>query len=501
MSFSNDDSRLADGSDLPSLTQQVRLGKLNGVRIVLFVLGVVLFAGGIGLIANADNIGDRAIRQELDDADGNQLQPDEKRKAETLVRRMIRLQGALYALVGVVYLVFGFIVKQYPLPITIMSLALFITGSVIPLQRPEAILGLLICAGWLVAIVMVVLSMALKVAISYARESRRSQYLAEWARREAAANSDVFEFDHDSEPDEVRSAFPVRSPDFDDERVDDERFDRPRVRQIDDHRPRLCWRCEKEVERSRHFCPICLAPFGSRYRASYWDERGLESFQRDAWPVKVVLWFFGILLAVTVIHGWILHSSSGVRQGDQKAQIESLLTQTLIVEAIDTVLVVMAIMWAGAPQRYRVSDSACLKTWLFGLPILALLLGINLGYGWLLREYIGERPHIEVIPINFENYFWLVLLTVCIQPGIVEELFFRYLCLGHLRKVMNDHGAVWVTAVMFGLAHLHNPIGMPVLIIIGAGLGYVRIWSGSLTLPILLHGLHNAIIVMLEGKI
>jgi membrane protease YdiL (CAAX protease family) len=42
---------------------------------------------------------------------------------------------------------------------------------------------------------------------------------------------------------------------------------------------------------------------------------------------------------------------------------------------------------------------------------------------------------------------------------------------------------------------------MPVLIICGAALGYMRIMSGGMFLPMLMHGCHNAAVLMLEGKV
>ncbi len=137
---------------------------------------------------------------------------------------------------------------------------------------------------------------------------------------------------------------------------------------------------------------------------------------------------------------------------------------------------------------------------MIGMPVLFLLFSINVLYGHLLKEYAGEAPHLEVIEVNFKTSYWLVLIAFCIQPAIVEELFFRYLAFGHLRRVMSNHGAVWVSAVMFGFAHLHNPLGMPVLIIIGVGLGYMRWMSGGLLLPMTMHGLHNALVLWMEGN-
>jgi membrane protease YdiL (CAAX protease family) len=84
---------------------------------------------------------------------------------------------------------------------------------------------------------------------------------------------------------------------------------------------------------------------------------------------------------------------------------------------------------------------------------------------------------------------------------IVEELFFRYLVLGHLRTVMGMHGAVWVSSVMFGMAHVHAFGSVPILIVVGAGLGYMRVMSGSLAVPMLMHGLHNAAVLAWEGSL
>ncbi len=477
MSHSFGESRLEPGDDLPSLTQQIRLQKLTPVRYVLLVLGVLISAMGIALFVMADEIARQHINKEIRDEGLNRQQLDrdqvEKvRKLEKQVGRIMRLVGALFTGVGIVYLAFAVFVKKYPLPITIMSLALFITGNALTLLSPEEPFGFVAATWWISIPVLVVLSLALKVAIAYAREQRRSERLAEKARQAA----------------EERDQRDERAEDLLRSRL----YDEPH---------RRCWRCGKESEIERHICPFCRAPFGSRRRATAEDEHGLETYHRDARPVKIVLWFFAALLSVTIFHAWYIHFGPGMPKGNRQEQELALLKQMLVVEAIDTVLVLIAVLWAGRPAPCRPAWSTQVTAWLVGLPILAVLLGINIGYAKLLQEYIGEQPHIEVVPINFENYFWMVLLTICIQPAVVEELFFRYLCLGHLRKVMNEHGAIWVTAVMFGLAHLHNPIGMPLLIIIGAGFGYMRVKSGSLALPILLHGLHNAVVVLLEGKL
>lgn len=453
---------------LPSLTQQIRLQKLTGLRWVLLILGIIIGLLGVALIASADRLAKHHIDQEAHDEFGirRDLTPEQREEIKQLqetAKRGLRLIGALFTLVGVVYLAFAALVKKYPLPITIMAMAMFITGNALTLLSPHEPFAFIAATWWLSACIMAALTIALRGALAYGREGRRAELLAEIARQQMEK--------------------------------EDERAELVR----DDYRDsKACWRCGKDVPVQHWWCPYCRAPFGSRRRRDRDDAHSLASFRQDARSIKVVLSFFAVLLSVTILHAWFIYFGPGMPGGNKQEQEMGMLKQMLVVEAIDTLIVVIAIVWAGAPRPFRPTGTTQLTAWVVGLPVLGLLLGINVAYSHLLQEYIGKQPHIEVIQLNFENYFWLVLLTVCIQPGVVEELFFRYLCLGHLRRVMSMHGAVWVTAVMFGLAHLHNPIGMPVLITIGAGLGYLRVKSGNLALPIIIHALHNAIVTMMD---
>jgi membrane protease YdiL (CAAX protease family) len=260
-----------------------------------------------------------------------------------------------------------------------------------------------------------------------------------------------------------------------------------------------CWRCGKSVEEDHSRCPYCRAILRRAEVEEYGDDAA--AIRSVARSIKVVLWFFALQLIASISYAAYLRSDAGRPSGPRGEQERQLLHEMLVVEAIDTAIVLIAIALAGlAPPIHR-TKKAKLAAWAAGAPVLGLLLGMNVLYSLMLRELIGKQPHLEVIEINLRTHFWLVLLAVCVQPAIVEELFFRYLALGHLRRVMGLHGAVWVSAVMFGMAHLYNPLSMPALIIVGAGLGYMRVASGGLALPILMHGFHNAIVLALDGKI
>jgi membrane protease YdiL (CAAX protease family) len=165
-----------------------------------------------------------------------------------------------------------------------------------------------------------------------------------------------------------------------------------------------------------------------------------------------------------------------------------------LVEAVDTVLILAALLWTGLPPRLPpVSRHRRVGAWLLCLPVLAFLLAANYGYHWFLRHSLSI-PLVED-PFAAEPGFALwALLGTCVQPALVEEFFFRYLALGFMRPVMRGGTAVVLSAVMFGMAHIFAPLSIPILILIGLALGALRLAGASLWPAILLHFAHNAFI-------
>ena len=92
----------------------------------------------------------------------------------------------------------------------------------------------------------------------------------------------------------------------------------------------------------------------------------------------------------------------------------------------------------------------------------------------------------------------LNVLVCAVLPAICEEFFFR----GTLQQLFrrwfgNAHVAIWVTAIIFSAIHFQFS-GFFARMLLGAYLGYLFYWSGSLWLPILAHMLHNALSIVLE---
>jgi membrane protease YdiL (CAAX protease family) len=92
----------------------------------------------------------------------------------------------------------------------------------------------------------------------------------------------------------------------------------------------------------------------------------------------------------------------------------------------------------------------------------------------------------------------LNLLILGVLPGICEELLFRGTLFPLLSKsIKNRHIVIWVVAIIFSAIHLQFSGFIPRLLL-GAYLGYLLVWSGSLWLPILAHALHNSLSVLLQ---
>lgn len=90
------------------------------------------------------------------------------------------------------------------------------------------------------------------------------------------------------------------------------------------------------------------------------------------------------------------------------------------------------------------------------------------------------------------------LLVTAVGTGVCEEFFFRG-CLQNIFKswFRNRHAAVWTAAAIFSLFH-GDLFGFLPRLFLGAFLGYVYVWSGSIWPPVIVHSLNNAIIVVVH---
>lgn len=87
------------------------------------------------------------------------------------------------------------------------------------------------------------------------------------------------------------------------------------------------------------------------------------------------------------------------------------------------------------------------------------------------------------------------LLVMAVVPAIVEEVFCRGALLNIFSEKTNKIVSVWIVAIIFSLIHFQMYGFLPRMVY-GAILGYLLVWSGSLWLPIFIHFVNNAAIVL-----
>lgn len=90
------------------------------------------------------------------------------------------------------------------------------------------------------------------------------------------------------------------------------------------------------------------------------------------------------------------------------------------------------------------------------------------------------------------------LFIIAVMAAISEELFFR----GCLQQIMvkitkNIHAGIWITAIIFSAIHF-DIYGFIPRVLLGAGLGYIFVWTGNLWYPIIAHFFNNATIVVMQ---
>ncbi|MCS7016304.1 MAG: CPBP family glutamic-type intramembrane protease [Gemmatales bacterium] len=216
--------------------------------------------------------------------------------------------------------------------------------------------------------------------------------------------------------------------------------------------------------------------------------------------VGSAMWFFFRLQAL----GLDLRPGSFVRQDFRR--LAELAVQQLTMAAIGSSLIVL-VTWAVVgslrplPQpkpAYR------LLAWFLGpFFILPVLLVINVVYSMVVRQLAAENDFEIRLMEQLVNVPWFWVL-VTIQPAIFEELLFRFLMLGAFCDAFRSAGeelakhlSVFLASLFFAIAHVGQPLYLPYLFLVGLVLGYLRLASGGLALPMLIHFLHNAAALVL----
>src|SRR5262249_39913843 len=96
------------------------------------------------------------------------------------------------------------------------------------------------------------------------------------------------------------------------------------------------------------------------------------------------------------------------------------------------------------------------------------------------------------------------LFAAAVAAPIVEETMFRGVLYRHLREATGRWGRVWAVLVsglvgsfVFAATHPQGWLAVPPLMALALAFALAREWRGSLPAPMVAHGLHNLVLLVL----
>ncbi len=150
-------------------------------------------------------------------------------------------------------------------------------------------------------------------------------------------------------------------------------------------------------------------------------------------------------------------------------------------------LLVMLMMWTAIPAINLLGE------WNDSIQLPAALSGLENSLRSMEKEaeVLTERLMVMEDP----GALWLTLGLIAILPALGEELFFRGTVQQLIQSKSGKHLAVWITAIIFSFIHFQF-YGFIPRMVLGAIMGYLMVWSGSLWYPVLAHFVNNATVVV-----
>ncbi|MDD6439772.1 MAG: CPBP family intramembrane metalloprotease [Lachnospiraceae bacterium] len=124
--------------------------------------------------------------------------------------------------------------------------------------------------------------------------------------------------------------------------------------------------------------------------------------------------------------------------------------------------------------------------------------GLSLLYGWLTAKiHLSEYFTNDVQRAYYSAPLWQQLIVFCMLTPVCEELLFRGLVFGTVRRKISGWRAAVLTSALFSVLH-GNPIQMLYAFPMGLVLQVFLYMEGGLEAPILLHICANLASVLTE---
>jgi len=196
--------------------------------------------------------------------------------------------------------------------------------------------------------------------------------------------------------------------------------------------------------------------------------------------------------------------ASGVGRSGELSISRQLVVRALITAAVFggipiTIAMFGRVRWSSGLGMRKVSPLAILGAAILGaclwpaaheVTLLTAKFGLFTLTPELLEKIQGIVRKFQAAPV------WLLLGSFAVVPAVFEELCFRGFMFGALRTRLSGAWTVVVSALLFGLFHeFFIPGKLIPSALLGLVLGWVRLRTGSVLPGMVLHALHNGVVL------
>lgn len=251
--------------------------------------------------------------------------------------------------------------------------------------------------------------------------------------------------------------------------------------------PVFCAYCGCPVKRQYYFCTNCAAPWQPPEAvlpiARPIQHTEGELITQHAPNVMPVFWTYFI---VVIASAFIASQAFSKDRPDLRLIFESLAI-TL------TTGFFVAFHWrALVPQFQRLGFNSK-HAWI-ALGLLVPALAVNFGWHRLLT-WMDPEIKSSIKPLRELHLSKLTLVTLfCLFPAITEEIAFRGLVQHWLVSAIPPMRALLIASALFMALHF-SVLSAPYLLLAGMLLGWAKLKTGSLYPSMLIHFLHNFIVI------
>lgn len=257
--------------------------------------------------------------------------------------------------------------------------------------------------------------------------------------------------------------------------------------------PGHCDYCGAALDRRYYFCLSCGKPWQS-YEAVLPAHRprqltGEERVERYAPQVKTLFFTYLAVLLVGAIFSLLVFN-------EDQAALDLFLSSTLF---FITTAIFSARYWTSLKGQLANIGFHHWAAWA-GLGLLIPALLINLGYHHLLLPPGIDMMDDYLRQLHESGVTKLALIVAfCVLPALTEEVAFRGLLQHWLHTALKPWHAIFIASALFTALHF-TIFSFPILFGIGVLLGWMRWKTGSLYPSMLVHGLHNFVVIGLASS-